>query len=37
MAINVLMTTDKNYILQAKITIYSVCKNTDSNNELVFI
>lgn len=36
MAINVLMTTDKNYILQAKITIYSVCKNTDSNNELVF-
>lgn len=36
MPINVLMTTDDNYISQAKVTIYSVCENTDSETRLDF-
>ncbi len=36
MVIDVLMLTDNNYISQAKVAIYSVCKNTNPKAKIVF-
>ncbi len=36
MAIDVLMLTDENYVLQAKVAMYSACKNTNSKIEIIF-
>lgn len=36
MTINILMLTDKNYISQAKVAMYSACKNTNPKVKIVF-
>jgi lipopolysaccharide biosynthesis glycosyltransferase len=36
MEINVLMLTDRNYISQAKVAMYSACQNTDPETKIIF-